>query len=136
MHELERDSQDKFRARVLDSAAHNTKTTSRGINFYEGIENIDNTYVDSSSFHPIISFFSFRLSVPETWTRYTEENIRRAASEMSQSDELLNSSNQLMAQSNNDMWSQWNHTNISLENRVQEEQNAKNKTQAHLEKVE
>jgi len=41
-----------------------------------------------------------------------------------------------MAQSNNDMWSQWNHTNISLENRVQEEQNAKNKTQAHLEKVE
>ncbi len=40
-----------------------------------------------------------------------------------------------MAQTNNDMWSQWNHTNISLENRVQEEQNAKNKTQAHLEKV-
>jgi hypothetical protein len=54
---------------------------------------------------------------------------------MSQSDELLNSSNQLMAQTNNDMWSQWNHTNVSLENRVQEEQNAKNKTQAHLEKV-
>ncbi len=45
LHELERDSTDKFRARVLDSAAHNTKTTSRGINFYEGIENIDNTYV-------------------------------------------------------------------------------------------
>jgi hypothetical protein len=45
LHELERDAQDKFRARVLDSAAHNTKTTSRGINFYEGIENIDNTYV-------------------------------------------------------------------------------------------
>jgi len=77
----------------------------------------------------------FRVSVPETWTRYTEENIRRGMSEIAQSDELLNSSNQLMAQSNNDMWSQWNHTNISLENRVQEEQNAKNKTQAHLEKV-
>ena len=76
-----------------------------------------------------------RVSVPETWTRYTEENIRRALSEISQSDELLNNSNQLMAQSNNDMWSQWNHVNVSLENRVQEEQNAKNKTQAHLEKV-
>ncbi len=47
LHELERDAQDKFRARVLDSAAHNTKTTSRGINFYEGIENIDTTYVNS-----------------------------------------------------------------------------------------
>jgi hypothetical protein len=76
-----------------------------------------------------------RVSVPETWTRYTEENIRRALSEISQSDELLNGGNQLMATSNNDMWSQWNHVNVSLENRVQEEQVAKNKTQAHLEKV-
>ena len=82
-------------------------------------------------------FFSStcRVSVPETWTRYTEENIRRALSEISQSDELLNSSNQLMATANNDMWSQWNQVNVSLENRVQEEQVAKNKTQAHLEKV-
>lgn len=80
-------------------------------------------------------FLIFRVSVPESWTRYTEENIRRALSEISQSDELLNTSNQLMATSNNDMWSQWNHVNISLENRVQEEQVAKNKIQAHLEKV-
>ena len=79
--------------------------------------------------------FCARVSVPETWTRYTEENIRRALSEISQSDELLNSSNQLMSTSNNDMWSQWNHVNVSLENRVQEEQVAKNKIQAHLEKV-
>lgn len=43
LHELELDAQDKFRARVLDSAAHNIKTTSRGINFYHGIEQIDNT---------------------------------------------------------------------------------------------
>jgi predicted nucleotidyltransferase len=75
------------------------------------------------------------VSVPESWARYTEENIRRALSELSQSDELLNVSNQVMATSNNDMWSQWNHVNVSLENRVQEEQVAKNKIQAHLEKV-
>jgi hypothetical protein len=81
-------------------------------------------------------FLFYSVSVPETWARYTEENIRRALSEMSQSDELLNLSNQLMATSNNDMWSQWNHVNISLENRVKEEQIAKNKIQAHLEKVE
>lgn len=43
LHELELDVQDKFRARVLDSAAHNIKTTSRGINFYHGIEQVDNT---------------------------------------------------------------------------------------------
>jgi len=75
------------------------------------------------------------VSVPETWARYTEENIRRALSEISQSDELLNLSNQLMTTSNNDIWSQWNHVNVSLENRVQEEQIAKNKIQGHLEKV-
>ncbi|CAF0938084.1 unnamed protein product [Rotaria sp. Silwood1] len=118
LHELEVDAQDKFRARVLDSAAHHIKTTSHGVNFYDGIENVDNT-----------------ISVPETWTRYTEENIRRAFSEMSQSDELLNASNQLMAASNDDMWSQWNHVNVSLENRVQEEQVAKHKIQCHLEKI-
>ncbi|CAF1934585.1 unnamed protein product [Rotaria magnacalcarata] len=118
LHELERDAQDKFRARVLDSAAHNVKTTSRGINFYQGIETVDNTF-----------------SVPETWTRYTEENIRRALSEMSQSDELMNAGNQLMSATNSDMWSQWNHVNVSLENRVQEEHVAKNKIQSHLEKI-
>ncbi len=75
------------------------------------------------------------VSVPETWTRYTEENIRRALSEISQSDELINVSNQVMATSNNDMWSQWNHVNISLGNRVEEEQVAKNQIQGHLEKV-
>ncbi len=48
LHELELDAQDKFRARVIDSAAHNIKTTSRGINFYEGIEYVDNTYVHIS----------------------------------------------------------------------------------------
>ena len=75
------------------------------------------------------------VSTPETWARHTEENIRRTLSEISQSDELLNSSNQLMAQTSNDMWNQWNQVNVSLENRVQEEQIAKNKIQAHLEKV-
>jgi hypothetical protein len=77
----------------------------------------------------------YSVSVPETWTRYTEENIRRALSEISQSDELINAGNQLLATSNNDMWSQWNHVNVSLENRVQEEHVAKNKIQSHLEKV-
>ncbi|CAF0722267.1 unnamed protein product [Didymodactylos carnosus] len=118
LHELEKDSADKFRARVLDSAAHHIATTSRGINFYEGIEGVDNTF-----------------STPESWAKFTEDNIRRAMSEMTQSDELLNSANKLMAGSNNDMWNQWNSVNVSLENRVQEEQTAKNKIQSHLEKV-
>ncbi|CAF3274131.1 unnamed protein product [Rotaria sp. Silwood2] len=118
LHELERDAQNKFRARVLDSTAHNIKTKSHGINFYEGIENVDNT-----------------VSIPESWARFTEENIRRALSEISQSNELLNATDQLIATINNGMWSQWNHVNMSLENRVQEERAAKNNIQAHLEKI-
>ncbi|CAF1327861.1 unnamed protein product [Rotaria magnacalcarata] len=118
LHELERDLKDKYRARALDSAAHDIETKSRGINFYEDIEFVDNT-----------------VSVPESWAQYTKENIYRALNEISQSDELLNASKQLMTTIYHDMWSQWNHTNISLENRVQEEQAAKNEIQAHLEKI-
>ncbi|CAF3707190.1 unnamed protein product [Rotaria sp. Silwood1] len=118
LHELERDAEDKFHAHVLDSAALNIKTTSWDINFYESIENVDNT-----------------VSVPESWARYTQENIRRSLNQIGQSDELLNASNQLVATIYNDIWSQWNHVNISLENRLQEEQLAKNKIQAHLEKT-
>ncbi|CAF2386666.1 unnamed protein product [Rotaria sp. Silwood2] len=118
LHELERDVQDKSRARVLDSAAHNIQTTSSGIKFYEGIEYVDNT-----------------ISVPESWTRYTQENIRRAVAGISQSDELLSATNQLMATIYDDIWSQWNHVNTSLENRLQEEKVAKNKIQSHLEKI-
>ncbi|CAF4405628.1 unnamed protein product [Rotaria socialis] len=43
LHELERDVKDKYRARALDSAAHNIETKSNGISFYEDIEFVDNT---------------------------------------------------------------------------------------------
>ncbi|CAF5115423.1 unnamed protein product, partial [Rotaria sp. Silwood1] len=43
LHELEHDAEDKFHAHVLDSTALNIKTTSWDINFYESIENVDNT---------------------------------------------------------------------------------------------
>ena len=76
-----------------------------------------------------------RVSTPESWTRFTEENIRRALSEMTQSDELITASQQLLAASNNDMWTQWNHVNLSLENRVEEEYMAKNQIHDHLDKV-
>ncbi|CAM4963006.1 unnamed protein product [Rotaria socialis] len=118
LHELERDVKDKYRARALDSAAHNIETKSNGISFYEDIELVDNT-----------------VSVPESWTKYTKENVCRALNEISQSDELLDACKQLMTTIYNDMWSQWNHANISLENRVQEEQAAKNKIEVHLEKI-
>ena len=75
------------------------------------------------------------VSNPESWKRFTEENIRRALGEISQSDELMNKSDQLLAATGNDMWSQWNQVNVSLENRVQEEHVARHKIQGHLEKV-
>ncbi|CAF1417364.1 unnamed protein product [Rotaria sordida] len=118
LYELKRDAQDKFRALVLDLAAYNIKTTSPDINFYKDIKIVDNT-----------------ASIPESWVQYTEENIHRALIEISKSNELLNASNQLIVTTDNHIWSQWNHVNISLENRIKEEQIAKNKIQIHLEKV-
>ena len=43
MHELEKDSADKFVALNLDNIAHALRNTSRGIHYHDGIERVDNT---------------------------------------------------------------------------------------------
>ena len=42
-HELEKDSSDKFTALNLDGTCHQLRNTSRGINYHDGIERVDNT---------------------------------------------------------------------------------------------
>jgi len=118
LHELELDAGDKFKALSLDSAAHHMTVSSRGLNFHLGVENVDNT-----------------VSTPESWSRYTEENIKRSASERIQSDDYMNAADNLMKETANDMWSQWNSVNGAFEQRVYETNEAKEKIQNHLNAV-
>ncbi len=118
LHELEMDSGDKFRALSLDSAAHHMTTSSRGLNFHLGIEHVDNT-----------------VSNPESWTRFTEDNIKRSVSERIQSDEYVNIADNLLKETSADIWNQFNAVNEAFEQRVHETNDAKEKIQSHLSAV-
>lgn len=118
LHELELDSADKFRALSLDAAAHHMTVSSRGLNFHLGIENVDNT-----------------VATPDSWAKFTEDNIRRSASERAQSDEYLNMADNLLKETATDMWNQYNLVNESFEQRLHETNEAKEKIQNHLSAV-
>lgn len=118
LHELELDAGDKFRALQIDSAAHHMNIASRGLNFHVGIENVDNT-----------------VSTPESWAKFTEDNIRRAASERAQSDEYMNMADNVLKETAQDMWNQFNAVNEAFEQRIHETNEARNKIQTHLSAV-
>lgn len=118
LHELELDAGDKFRALSLDSAAHHMSVSSRGLNFHLGIENVDNT-----------------VATPESWARFTEDNIKRSAAERMQSDEYINVADNLLKETSSDMWNQYNTVNDAFEQRIHETNEAKDKIQNHLSAV-
>ena len=89
--------------------------TSRGLNFHLGIEHVDNT-----------------VSTPDVWARFTEDNIRRSNTERAQSDEAMNTADNLMKETSADMWNQFNTVNEAFEQRVHETAHAKDKIQNHL----
>ena len=43
LHELEKDTADKFVTLNLDNVAHQFRNSSRGIHYQDGIERVDNT---------------------------------------------------------------------------------------------
>ncbi len=141
LHELELDAADKFRALSLDSAAHHMTVSSRGLNFHLGIENVDNTYEFLVYFYKLISmnnqiyFKFFSVASPDSWAKFTEDNIRRSASERAQSDEYLNMADNLLKETASDMWNQYNTVNESFEQRLHETNEAKDKIQNHLSAV-
>lgn len=92
--------------------------SSRGLNFHLGVEHVDNT-----------------VSTPESWARFTEENIKRSTSERIQSEDYMNAADNLMKEVANDIWSQWNTVNASFEQRIYECNEAKEKIQNHLNAV-
>lgn len=76
-----------------------------------------------------------RVATPESWARFTEDNIRRSASERAQSDDFMNLADNLLKETAEDMWNQFNTVNEAFEQRVHETNEAKNKIQNHLSAV-
>lgn len=117
-HELEKDTRDKESAFHLDSNCHSLRNTSRGINYHDGIERVDNTH-----------------SVPESWAKFSNDNVQRSQSERAASKDNRNRIEQLLNKCATAMVNQWNGVNNAFTDRIKEYTDAKNKLQTHLSRV-
>jgi len=117
-HELEKDGGDKFNALKLDGTCHGMRDTSRGIAYHDGIERVDNT-----------------MSVPDSWAKFSNDNIQRSQAERAASKDNRNRIEQLLNKCATAMVNQWNAVNNAFTDRIKEYMDAKHKLQTHLSKV-
>jgi len=117
-HALEIDAKDKHHAQGLDDRIQQYRNGSAGTGYYPGIENIDNT-----------------ITIPESWARYTQENIARSQKERAASERLRGEIDATMRQCANDMWNMFNTVNNAFNARIRETTDARNRLQAHLQRV-
>nr|XP_011450983.2 tektin-3 isoform X1 [Crassostrea gigas] len=117
-HDLERDSSDKFNAQNLDEQCFGMRNQSRGIAFHNGVQRVDRT-----------------VSVPESWAKFSNDNIQRSQSERAASKQMRNEIESVLNSCANEMWQEWNSVNVALNQRIQETTDARNRLQTHLSKV-
>ncbi|XP_031417583.1 tektin-3 [Clupea harengus] len=117
-HELERDVSDKVAAQRIDDRCHHLRNTSDGISYYRGIDRLDPS-----------------LSLPDTWTKFTDNNILHSQSERAASHKLRDDIEVLLNGTSNDMWKQFNTVNVMFTSRISETADAKNSLQTHLAKT-
>ncbi|XP_053158680.1 tektin-3 [Hemicordylus capensis] len=117
-HELEKDLSDKQTAHRIDDKCHHLRNTSDGISYYRGVERVDAT-----------------ISVPESWAKFTDDNILRSQSERAASSKLRDDIETLLVVTANEMWNQFNKANVAFTNRISETADAKNKIQTYLAKT-
>lgn len=94
------------------------RNQSRGIAFHNGVQRIDRT-----------------VSVPESWAKFSNDNIQRSQSERAASKQMRNEIESVLNSCANEMWQEWNSVNVALNQRIQETTDARNRLQTHLSKV-
>ncbi|XP_037133764.1 tektin-3 [Syngnathus acus] len=117
-HELERDLSNKVMAQRIDDRCHNLRNTSDGIGFFRGIERLDPS-----------------VSLPESWSKFTDNNVLRSQSQRAASRKLRDEIEVLLSATSSEMWSQFNNVNVSFTGRVAQTADARNSLQAHLAKT-
>ncbi|TNN84934.1 Tektin-3 [Liparis tanakae] len=117
-HELERDMSDKVTAQRIDGRCHHLRNTSDGIGYYRGIERLDPS-----------------LSLPDSWSKFTDDNILLSQSGRAASQKLRDEIEILLSSTSNEMWNQFNNANVAFTNRISETADAKNSLQMHLAKT-
>ncbi|KAM9222204.1 tektin-3-like [Leptosomus discolor] len=117
-HELERDLANKQTAYRIDDKCHHLRNTSDGISYFRGVERVDAT-----------------ISVPESWAKFSDDNILLSQSERAASSKLRDNLENLLVVTANEMWRQFNRVNVAFANRIAETADAKSKIQTHLAKT-
>ncbi|XP_064808941.1 tektin-3 [Oncorhynchus masou masou] len=117
-HELERDLSDKVTAQRIDNRCHHLRNASDGISYYRGIERLDPS-----------------LSLPDSWSKFTDDNILHTQSERAASHKLRDVIEILLNVTSNEMWKHFNMVNVAFTNRMSETADAKNSLQTHLAKT-
>ncbi|KAK6184034.1 hypothetical protein SNE40_006580 [Patella caerulea] len=117
-HALDIDSKDKHHAQGLDDRMQQLRNSSGGIGYFPSIESVDNT-----------------ITIPETWAKYTQENIARSQKERAASERLRGEIDSLMRACANEMWNIFNAVNNAFNTRIHETTDARNKLQAHLQRT-
>ncbi|XP_043834400.1 tektin-5 [Dromiciops gliroides] len=117
-HALERDLADKNSAQFIDEKCFNLRNTSDTINFFHGVEKIDGT-----------------VSVPETWAKFSDDNIRHSQNMRANSIRLREEAENLLDGSSDQIWKQFTNTNLAFSARISEVTDVKNKIQLQLAKT-
>ncbi|KAF1442940.1 TEKT5 protein, partial [Pygoscelis papua] len=117
-HALEQDLSDKNSAHFIDEKCFNLRNTSDSINFYHGVEKADGT-----------------VSVPATWAKFSEDNIRCSQHARANSVKLREEAEVGLESTSEEMWNHFISTNLAFNNRIAEVADAKNKLQAQLAKI-
>ncbi|XP_026974103.1 tektin-5 [Sagmatias obliquidens] len=117
-HVLERDLEDKNSAEFIDEKCLNLRNTSDCISFFHGVEKIDCT-----------------ISVPETWAKFSNDNIRHSQNMQANSVQLREEAQNLFDVLLDQMWKQFTNTNLAFNARIAEVTDVKNKMQMQLAKT-
>ncbi|XP_040086239.1 tektin-5 [Oryx dammah] len=117
-HALERDLEDKNSAEFIDEKCLNLRNTSDCISFFHGVEKIDGT-----------------ISVPETWAKFSNDNIRHSQNMRANSIRLREEAQNLFDVLADQLWRQFTNTNLAFSARIAEETEVKNKLQMQLAKT-
>uniref|UniRef100_A0A8B9FXX6 Tektin n=1 Tax=Amazona collaria TaxID=241587 RepID=A0A8B9FXX6_9PSIT len=117
-HALEQDLSDKNSAHFIDEKCINLRNTSDSINFYYGVEKADKT-----------------VSVPATWAKFSEDNIRYSQHARANSVKLWEDAEVALESTSEEMWNQFISTNLAFNKWIAEVADVKNKLQAQLARV-
>ncbi len=73
--------------------------------------------------------------MPDSWAKFSNDNIQRSQSERAASKDVRNRIEQLLNKCATAMINQWNSVNHMFSDRIKEYMDAKHKLQTHLSKV-